>query len=192
MSWAIGLIDSEPLLVASSGASFAREYSPGLAPVCRAPQVVAKKGLVNVRLKTEVEKLSNLVGICHRVAAEDVVLQNAGKRPGCAAVGGVGPAGLPEVGDNVVELSPGDRHLAQVRWVNGNGALVRGVSEDVIPVCIDVYLKARKRTELQDHSRRSLYFSRRRRRVVVFFQGLVSGYPRCGRQLSRSAGKRNE
>ena len=115
---------------------------PGLAAVCRAPQVVAKKGRVNVRLKTQVEKLSDLIGVCDRVTAKDVVFQNTGERPVHAAVGCVSPAGLPEVGGNVVELSPGDCHLAAVCGVNGNGALVRGVAEDVLPTCIDVYLNA--------------------------------------------------
>src|SRR5438105_15944147 len=135
----VGLIDGEPLLVASSAAIFAREQTPGLATVYRAPQVIAKKGQVNVRLKTEVEKLPDLIGVCDRVAAENVILQNTGNRPRCAAVGRVSPAGLPEVGGNVVELSPGDCHLAAVRGVNGNGALVRGVAEDILATRINIH-----------------------------------------------------
>src|SRR6266853_892484 len=136
----VGLIDGEPLLVASAAASFAREQTPGLAAVGLAPQVVAKKGQVNVRLEAQIEKLPDLIGICHRVAAEDVILQNTGERPSGATVGRESPAGLPEVGGNVVELSPGDCHLAAVRGVNGNRALIRGVSEDILPTRIDIHL----------------------------------------------------
>jgi len=141
-----------------------------LAAVCRAPQVVAEKGEVNVRLKTEVEKLTDLVGVCDRIAAKDSVLQNTGEPPVHATISGVSPAALPKVGCNTVELSPSDCHLAAVRGVNGNGALVRGVAENVVPTCIHVYLEARKRTELRDHPRRSFYRSRRRRRIIVRFK----------------------
>src|ERR1700730_15994347 len=43
MARAVGLIDSEPLLVATTSASLARQQRPGLTAVCRAPQVVAEK-----------------------------------------------------------------------------------------------------------------------------------------------------
>ena len=109
-----------------------------------------------------------------------------------AAIGCVSPAGLPEVGCHTVELPPGDCHLAQVRRVNGNGALVCGVAEDVVPIRINVYLKARKRAELRDHSRRGLYLSRRRWRIVVRFKRFISRRLERRRQLSRSAGQRNE
>src|SRR5262249_26540544 len=39
-----GFIDREPFLVAAAAASLTREQRPGLAAVCGAPQVVAKKG----------------------------------------------------------------------------------------------------------------------------------------------------
>src|SRR5437764_8851268 len=165
MAWAAGLIDRKPLLVAAAGASFTREQRPGLATVYRAPQVVAEKGQVNVRLKAKVEKLPELIGVCHRVAAENAVFQNTRKCPVHAPVGGVSPAALPEVRCNIVELSPGNCHLAAVRRVNGNGALVCSVAQDVVPVGIDVYLKTCKRTELRDHPRRSFYLSRSRRRI---------------------------
>jgi hypothetical protein len=63
-----------------------------------------------------------------------------GKRLGCSTVGSVSPAGLPEVGSNVVELSPGDCHLAAICRINGDGALIRRVAEDILPTCIDVHL----------------------------------------------------
>src|SRR6266705_564640 len=98
MTRAVGLINGEPLLVASAGASVGRLLHPSLAAVCRAPQVVAKKGQVNVRLKTEVEKLPDLIGVGDWVAAEDIVLQNTGECPVYAAIAGESPAGLPETG----------------------------------------------------------------------------------------------
>jgi hypothetical protein len=155
-----------------------------LAAVCRAPQVIAKKGQVNVRLKTEVEKLPDLIGVGDRVAAKDSVLQNTRKRPVRAGIGRESPASLPEIRCYTVELPPGDRHLAQIRWINGNGALVCGVTQDVVAICIDVYLKARKRAELRDHSRRGLYLSRRRRRIIVRFKWHIPRHPRGGRQLA--------
>ena len=144
MPGAVGLIDGEPLLVASAGTSVGRLLHPSLAAVCRAPQVVAEKGKVNVRLKTEPEKLPDLIGVRDRVAAEDIILQNPGKRPVRAAIACISPATLPEIRCNVVELSPGNRHLVAVCRINGNCALVRGIAEDVLPICIDVHLKARK------------------------------------------------
>src|SRR5437667_2018665 len=184
MSRAACLIDGEPLLVATAAASFAREQTPGLATVDRAPQVVAEKGEVNVRLKAQIEKLPDLVGVCNRVAAENVILQNTGKRPSGAAVTGVSPATLPEVGCYVVELPPGDCHLAAVCGVNGNGALVCSVAQDVVPICIDVCLETRKRTELRDHPRRGLHLSRRRGRIIERFKRLILGRLQCRCQLS--------
>ena len=61
-----------------------------------------------------------------------------------AAIGGITPAALPEVGGNVIELSPGDCHLIAVCWVNGNRALVRRVAEDVLAILIDVDLVTRE------------------------------------------------
>ena len=141
MPRAVGFIDGEPLLVAAASPSFAGEQSPGLPTVCRTPQVVAEKGEVNVRLKTKVEKLPDLIGVGDRVAPEDVILENAWERPVGAAVGRKTPSGLPEVGTNAVKLSPGDSHLATIRRVNGNGALVRSVAEDVLSTRIDVHLE---------------------------------------------------
>src|SRR5204862_8098336 len=101
-------------------------------------------------------------------------------------------AGVTEVVRYSVELPPGDCHLTAVCGVNGERALVRSVAEDVVPICIDVYLKARKRIELRDHSRRSLYLSRRRRRIIVPFKWLISGRLARRCQLGCSAGQRNE
>src|SRR4029450_6512197 len=153
VSRAAGLIDSKPLLIAAAAASLAREQAPGLAAVYRVPQVVAKKRQVYVRLKTEIEEIADLIGVCHWVAAKDVVFQDTRERPVYAAIDGITPAGLPEVGGNVIELSPGDCHLVAVRGINGNGALVRGVTDDVLAVRIDVDLVADEWAVRRDHAR---------------------------------------
>ena len=61
-----------------------------------------------------------VIGVQHRVAAEDVVLQNAREGPSYAAIGGVAPTGLPEIGGNAVELPPTDDHLIAIRGVHGD------------------------------------------------------------------------
>ena len=135
---------------------------------------------MHVRLETEIEKLPYLIGLCHRVAAEDVVFQDTGEGPGCAAVGRVTPAALPEVGGNVVELSPGDCHLVAVCGVNRDRALVRGVADDILAIRIDVDLETGERTELRDHSRRSLYLPRGAGGLSYFSSGSFRGTLRVG------------
>ena len=39
-----------------------------------------------------------------------------------AAIGGITPTALPEVGGNIVELSPGDCHLVAVCGIDGDRA----------------------------------------------------------------------
>src|SRR6266536_5820601 len=92
-----------------------------------------------------------------------------------AAIGRVTPATLPEVGCDIIELSPGDGHLVAVCGINRNNALVRSVANDVLAILIDVGLVTREHAELRDHSRRSFHLSRERRWVIIFFQWLVSG-----------------
>src|SRR6266496_203622 len=87
-----------------------------------------------------------------------------------AAIGRVTPATLPEVGCDIIELSPGDGHLVAVCGINRNNALVRSVANDVLAILIDVGLVTREHAELRDHSWRSLHFPRGSRRVVIFFQ----------------------
>src|SRR5947208_17056731 len=108
------------------------------------------------------------------VAAENVVLEDAGESPGCAAIRGISPAGLPEVGRNAVELPKSDCHLAGVCWVNGDGRLVRGVADDIHAVRIDIHLVAREGVVLRDHPRRNRGGPQweRSRRIVVFFEWL--------------------
>ena len=146
---AVGLIYREPLLVASRRRPKVR---PGLAAVERAPHVVKK-----CRQKAEIEKTPCVIGVQDRVAAEDVVLENAGEGPGRAAIAGVSIAGLPEVGSNAVELPPTDYHPVVVCWVDGDRWLVRGVAGDVLAARIDVNLITGEGAVLRDHSRRNLY-----------------------------------
>jgi hypothetical protein len=70
----VGFVDGEPLFVAAACASVWRLLHPGLTAIGRAPQVVAEKRLLHIRLKTEIEKLPKLIGVRDRVAAEDVIL----------------------------------------------------------------------------------------------------------------------
>src|SRR6266705_1773509 len=109
------------------------------------------------RVKAELEKLPDLIGVCHLVAAENAVFQNTRERPMRAAIGGITPAGLPEIGQYAVKLSPGDCHLVPVGRINGNRALVRRIADDVLAVLIDVDLETDERAELRGHSRRSFY-----------------------------------
>ena len=112
-----------------------------MAAVGRAPQIVTVKRLCwPGGLQTEIEKISDLIGFRYRVAAEDVVLQDTWECPMHAAIGGITPAALPEVGSNIVELPPGNCHPVQVRWVNGNRTFVSSVAEDILAVLIDVRL----------------------------------------------------
>src|SRR5204863_332330 len=72
---------------------------------------------------------------------------------------------------------------AIVCLVNGDRTLVRGIADNILASGIHVCLVAGEHAELRDHSRRSLYLPRRRRRVIVFFQRLVSGRLASGRKL---------
>jgi hypothetical protein len=152
MSRAVCLIDSEPLLVAAAPAPVGRQLRPGLTTIGRAPQVVTEKRLLHIRLQAEIKKLTDLIGLCYRIAAEDIVLQDAGECPMHAAIGGVTPATLPEVRGNIVELPPGDCHPVRVRWVNGNRTFVSSVANDVLAILIDVDLVTGEHAELRDHS----------------------------------------
>ena len=86
--------------------------------------------------KAEIEKTPGIIGAKHRVAAEDIVLEHAGEGPGRAAIVGVAPAGLPEVGSNAVELPPADRHLVAVGRVHRDRRLVRGVAGDILAAAL--------------------------------------------------------
>ena len=128
----------------------------------------------------------------HRIAAKDIIFQDAGERPVHAAVGGITPTGLPEVGLNTVELSPADHHLVEICRINRNRGLVRSVPEDIVAIRIDIRLVTGEHAELRDHSRRSLYRSRRSRWVIVFLERLSERRLANGRELPRSGGKPGE
>src|SRR6266513_5046744 len=101
-----------------------------------------------------------------------------------AGIGSITPSSLAEIGVNAIELPPGDHHLVAIRWIHGNGRLIRSVAEDVVALGIDVRLEAGEHAELRDHARRSLYFPMRRRRHVIFFERLMERRLADGRQLS--------
>ena len=107
-------------------------------------------------MQTEIEKVPCFIGIQHRITAEHVIFQNTGKRPGHAAIGGISPAALPEVGQYAVKLAPTDCDLVAVGWINGNGRLIGSVAENIVAIGIDVHLETDEWAELRDHSRPSL------------------------------------
>ena len=120
---AVGVIYRKPLFVASRGGSKTRKRLPA---VDRAPHVVKKSFQ-----KAEIEKLTGVIAGQNRVAPENVVLENAGECPGRAAVAGVSPTGLPEIGSNAVELPPTYDHPVAVGWIDADRRLVRGVARDI-------------------------------------------------------------
>ena len=65
-----------------------------------------------------------------------------------AAISRISPTALSEVGGDIIELSPGNGHLVAICGINRNRALVRGVANDVLAVCIDVGLVTREYAEL--------------------------------------------
>ncbi len=89
-----------------------------------------------------------------------------------SAISGITPAALPEVRRNIVKLSPTNCHPAAIGRVNRDGTFVRGVTDDVIAICVDVRLVANEDAMRRDHSRRGLEPVDVRRRIVVFFQWL--------------------
>ena len=70
---AVGVIDSEPLLVPAGSRS---KVSPGLAAIHRAPHVIEERAQ-----KAKVEKMADVIRRQDRVAPKNVVLQDAGERP---------------------------------------------------------------------------------------------------------------
>ena len=144
-----------------------------MATVRGAPQVITEKRLLHVRLQAEIEELPDLVGLCHRVTAEHVILQNTRERPMNAGIGRVTPPTLSKVRGNIVELSPGDCHLVAICGINRNRTLVRSITNDVLAILINVDLVTTEHAELRDHSWRSLHFLRGSRRVIVFLQWLA-------------------
>jgi hypothetical protein len=174
MTRAPGPIDREPFLISTMRRA---ALGPRLTAVCGGPYVIAKKRLLLGRFEAEIEKSSYLIGECDRVATKDVIFQNARESPVYASVGSITPPRLSEIGVDAIELPPGNYHLIAISRINRDGRLIRGVAQDVVAICIDVRLIAGKDTELGDLPRRSLYFSRWRRRHVVFFKRFIQRQP---------------
>ena len=86
-----------------------------------------------------------------RVAAKDVVLQNARESPRGSAITGICPACLPKIGSNTVKLPPSDGHAVVIGRIHANGRFVRGIIRNVIAVGIYVYLIAGEGAEVRDH-----------------------------------------
>jgi len=150
---AVRLIDSEPLFVAAARAPVGRHLRPALTAIGRAPQVVTEKRLLHIRLQAEIKKLTDLIGLCYRIAAEHVVLQDAGKCPMHAGIGGITPATLPEVRGDIVELPPANCHLVAIGRINRNRALVRSIANNVLAILIDVDLVTCEHAKHRNHSR---------------------------------------
>src|SRR5207244_2602813 len=101
-----------------------------------------------------VKEPPGFIRVQHRVAAEHARLQDTRKRPGHAAISGIAPAALPEIGRVGVKLSPADGHSAGVGWIHCDRRLVRGVAYDVLMARIDVRLVADEAAIWRDHSGR--------------------------------------
>ena len=80
-----GPIEIKPFLVAAVRGSVWRPLRPRLSAVCGAPDIAAKC----IYQKAEIEKVASLVGVRHRVAAEDARLQGAGEMPCEAGICGI-------------------------------------------------------------------------------------------------------
>ena len=142
-------VEGDPFFVAAVRGSVTRALSPPLTAIRGAPNVAT----IVVHQQAEIEESAGLIGVGYRVAAEDIVLQNAGERPMHASIGAVAIAGLPEVGCVSVKLPPTDGYFVAVGRVDRNRRLVRGVADDVVPLRIDVDLIAGEAGIRRDHSR---------------------------------------
>ena len=107
-----------------------------------------------------------------RVAAKDVVLQNAGESPRSPTITGVCPARLPEIGCNTVKLSPSDGHAIVIGRIHANGRFVRSIISNVIAIGIDVDLVTREGAELRDHSSAGFAPENVDRRILHFLMRL--------------------
>ena len=189
MTHAACRIDGEPFLVASMPWAALR---PGLAAVCRAPHIIAEKGLSLVRLETEIEKFPVSSRLCHRVAAEDVIFQNTGERPRRSAVGRISPAGLPEVGVNAIELPPGDHHLVAIRRINRNGRLVRASPRILLPFASTFAWKLVNTPNCEIMRGEVSIFRGGAGGMLYFSSGSFSGSLRMGASVCRRSASKGE
>ena len=110
------------------------------------------------------------VGVQNRITAEDVRLENAGKGPGRAAIGSIRPPRLPKVRSYAVELSPTDRHIVGIGWINTDRGLIGRVTQDIVSVSVDVHLITGVGTKRRYRFRGHLQPAEESRRVIVFFE----------------------
>ena len=136
-------VNGKPLFIASIGGT---EIRPGLTTDQRAPHIYKKR-----LQKTEVKEMPGIIRAQDRVAAKDVVFQDAGKSPPAPAITGICPARLPEIGSNTVKLPPSDGHAVVIGRIHANGRFVRGIISNVVAVGIDVDLVTGEGAELRDH-----------------------------------------
>src|SRR5438105_8109594 len=136
-------VNGKPLFIASIGGT---EIRPRLTTDQRAPHIYKKR-----LQKTEVKEMPGIIRAQDRVAAKDVVFQDAGKSPPAPAVTGICPARLPEIGSNTVKLPPCDGHAVVIGRIHANGRFVRGISSNVVAVGIHVELVTGEDAELREH-----------------------------------------
>jgi hypothetical protein len=139
--------------------------------------------LLSARYHRKKTTLAASIRLRHRVAAEDVILQDAWERPVHAAITAVTPACLPKIRLDTVELPPADHHFVAVRRINGNRGLIGSISQDIVASRIHVRLVTDEHSVRRDHPRRSFYLSRKSRWIVVFFERLKEWRPVYRRQL---------
>ena len=73
-----------------------------------------------------------------------------------AGIRGITIAGLTEVRVDAIKLPPADGDFVAIRRINGNRRLIRCVTHDVVPLCINIHLITGEDAELRDHARRTL------------------------------------
>ena len=181
-------VDGEPFLIAAVRSSVRGPLRPGLSAICGAPDVAAEC----VHQQAQIVKISRFIVVQHRIAAENVVLQNAWKMPRETGVRAVTIAALAEVRCPSVKLPPADGDLIAICRVNCDRRLVRGVTDDVVTVRIDVHLITDESGVGRNHSRRTFQTvkTRRRRGHLKFFERLWETSRR--RRLRRSEAKREK
>jgi len=65
--------------------------------------------------------MAGAIGVQNRIAAKNVVFEDAGRTPRPAAIDRMCESGLAEIRRNAIELPPTDTHFISVRRINANG-----------------------------------------------------------------------
>ena len=97
------------------------------------------------------------IGVQDRIAAKNVVLENASRKPRPSATGCMRESSLAKIRCDAVELPPTDAHFVSIRRIDANGRLIGGIANNIIAVRINVDLITRVGTELRDQSGRRRY-----------------------------------